>query len=250
MNLSEARILVTGGGRGIGRHLVTALAPQSGGVVVFDNDPGFVADFDDPPSNVWAQLCDVSSPDSVSAAFREIDTRGWLPNVVVNNAGLIHSAPLVNVLSRGSDRRHSVSDWRRVLDVNLSSVFYVTAEWADRMLARRQKGVAIAISSISANGNAGQTAYSAAKAGVNALAATWAKELGAFGLRFAAIAPGFIDTPSTHAALSESTLTSLKARIPMRRLGTLEDIERATRFVIESEYVNGAVIEVDGGLRI
>jgi 3-oxoacyl-[acyl-carrier protein] reductase len=99
------------------------------------------------------------------------------PDVLINNAGIIHSEPLVNMLSRGG-RVHSRESWRRVMSADLDSVFYVTSHVVDRMLVKRSKGVVISISSISANGNPGQSAYSAAKAGVNALTRTWAKELG------------------------------------------------------------------------
>ena len=118
------------------------------------------------------------------------------------------------------------------------------------MIARRCKGVVISISSISASGNPGQSAYSAAKAGVNALTRTWAKELGALGLRFAAIAPGFLDTDSTRSALSEAILTRLQQQIPLRRLGAPETIYQSARQIVENDYITGTVLEVDGGLSI
>lgn len=167
--------------------------------------------------------------------------------MLVNNAGVIHSEPLVNLLSRG-DKVHSREAWRRVIATDLDSVFFVTSRVVERMLAKRIKGVVISISSIAAGGNAGQSAYAAAKAGVNALTCTWAKELGAMGLRFVAIAPGFFDTPSTRAALSEAVLTRLQQQIPLRRLGELESLYLAVRHAIENDYLTGTVLEVDGGL--
>jgi 3-oxoacyl-[acyl-carrier protein] reductase len=118
------------------------------------------------------------------------------------------------------------------------------------MLIKRTKGVVVSVSSISARGNAGQSAYAAAKAGVNALTVTWAKELGPMGLRFVAIAPGFIDTPSTRDALSDAILAKLKLKVPLRRLGDLESVYLAVAYAIENNYVNGTVLEVDGGLVI
>jgi 3-oxoacyl-[acyl-carrier protein] reductase len=118
------------------------------------------------------------------------------------------------------------------------------------MLRRRKKGVVINLSSISAHGNPGQSAYSAAKAGVNALTRTWAKELGGFGIRFVSIAPGFLDTASTRAALSEPILSRLQEQIPLRRLGEVEHIYQTVRFIIENDYVNGTVLEIDGGLTV
>jgi 3-oxoacyl-[acyl-carrier protein] reductase len=168
---------------------------------------------------------------------------------LINNAGIIHSEPLVNILSR-NDRVHSGDTWRKVMSADLDSVFFVTRRVVDQMLATRRKGIVISISSICAKGNPGQSAYSAAKAGVNALTQTWAKELGGMGLRFAAIAPGFIDTPSTRISLSESALARLQQQIPLRRLGDLESIFLAARHIIENDYLTGTVLEVDGGLVI
>ena len=136
------------------------------------------------------------------------------------------------------------------METDLDSVFFVTSRVVEHMISRRSKGIVISVSSISANGNAGQSAYSAAKAGVNALTKTWAKELGPLGFRFAAIAPGFLDTISTRAALSESILDRLRQQIPLRRFGDVENIFQTARFIVENDYVNGAVLEIDGGLVI
>ena len=106
----------------------------------------------------------------------------------------------------------------------------------------------INISSISASGNAGQTAYSAAKAGVEAMTRVWSKELGVFGIRVAAVAPGFIDTESTRKALNEQKLRELSGRIPLRRLGRETNVAGAVLAIIENDYISGAVIPVDGGM--
>lgn len=250
MNIGGACVLVTGGGSGIGRALVDRLVEEGAQVCVLELDPARCADLvETSGGRVKAWGCDVSDPDAVDAALQAMFDAGYNPDVLINNAGIIHSEPLVNLLSRG-DKVHSRASWRRVMSADLDSVFYVTSRVVDNMLARRCKGVVISISSISANGNAGQSAYSAAKAGVNALTRTWAKELGAFGLRFAAIAPGFIDTPSTRAALSEAAVTRLQQQIPLRRLGGLESIHQAVCHIIENDYLTGTVLEIDGGLVI
>jgi 3-oxoacyl-[acyl-carrier protein] reductase len=116
------------------------------------------------------------------------------------------------------------------------------------MLRRRAAGVVVSVSSVAAAGNAGQSAYAAAKAGVDALTRTWAKELGPMGLRFVSIAPGFLDTPSTHAALGEAHVARLKQAVPLRRLGSTDDVFAALRHAVESDYLTGTVLEVDGGL--
>lgn len=248
MLIAGSRVLVTGGGSGIGRYLVERLDAESAEVCVLEVDAARCAELCEAFGGwIKAWACDVADPAAVDTTLQAIFDSGFEPNVLINNAGIIHSEPLVNMLSRG-ERVHSRESWRRVMATDLDSVFYVTSRIVDRMLAKRIKGVVISISSISANGNPGQSAYSAAKAGVNALTRTWAKELGGLGLRFAAIAPGFIDTPSTRAALSEAALTRLQQQIPLRRLGELESIYLAARHIIENDYLTGTVLEVDGGL--
>jgi 3-oxoacyl-[acyl-carrier protein] reductase len=251
MNLADVNVVVTGGGRGIGRYLVDRLQQDAARIAVLERDPALCDELlqNAPRGNVIARACDVSDAVSVDRCLAEIFETGFTPDVLINNAGIIHSEPLVNLLKK-SDRVHSRESWHSVMRTNLDSVFFVTSRVVERMIESRRKGVVISVSSIAARGNAGQTAYSASKAGVNALTRTWAKELGPLGLRFAAIAPGFMDTVSTHDALSEATVQKLKQQIPLRRLGGVEHIYLAIRHVIENDYVSGTVLDVDGGLTL
>ncbi|MCL4127296.1 UNVERIFIED_CONTAM: hypothetical protein GTU68_056681 [Idotea baltica] len=116
------------------------------------------------------------------------------------------------------------------------------------MIMTRTKGVIINISSISARGNAGQSAYSAAKAGLESMTVVWAKELGSFGIRCVAVAPGFMNTESTNDAVTQEVLDHVKKETPIRRLGKAEDIADAVKFVIQSDYMNGKTLQIDGGL--
>ncbi|MEN3297462.1 MAG: 3-oxoacyl-[acyl-carrier protein] reductase [Burkholderiales bacterium] len=243
-------MLVTGGGQGIGRQLVEGFVRDGAVVGVFERDPDLCMNLSTSFEGcvlVWP--CDVSNAEAVDAAVAGAKKDGFEPDVLVNNAGVIHSEPLVNFTAR-DERVHSRQTWRDVMAADLDSVFFVTSRIVDGMIARRCKGVVISISSIAAAGNPGQSAYSAAKAGVNALTCTWAKELGALGLRFAAIAPGFFDTPSTRAAVSESILARLQQQIPLRKLGNPEAIYLAARQIVENDYLTGTVLEVDGGLTL
>lgn len=250
MKLAGSRVLLTGGGRGIGRHLVERLVEQEAELFVLDRDTQacdeLLRQFG---GRVHVHAADLSEAASAAAAVQAVSDSGFDPDVLINNAGIIHSEPLVNVLSR-DERVHSRENWRRVMAIDLDAVFYVTSLVVDGMLKARRKGVVVSISSIAAAGNAGQSAYAAAKAGVNALTMTWAKELGPLGMRFVAVAPGFIDTPSTRAALSEAQLAKLQQQVPLRRLGTVEAIFQAVSQAIENDYLSGTVLEVDGGLVI
>lgn len=250
MNIAGTKVLVTGGGRGIGRQLVEGFVRDGAVVGVFERDHDLCAELRAAfEGRVQAWQCDVSDADAVDAAVAAAAQDGFEPDVLINNAGVIHSEPLVNFTARG-ERVHSRQTWRNVIAADLDSVFFVTSRVVDRMIARRCKGVVVSVSSIAAAGNPGQSAYSAAKAGVNALTSTWAKELGALGLRFAAIAPGFLDTPSTRAALSENILARLQQQIPLRKLGNPEAIYLAARQIVENDYLTGTVLEVDGGLTL
>jgi 3-oxoacyl-[acyl-carrier protein] reductase len=250
MNLKQSRVLITGGGSGLGLAMVRGFLRDGATLGVLEkNDRAREMLERDFRGQVKVWQCDVSDVTQVERAMAAISDEEFSPNVLINNAGIIHSEPLINTLKK-EGRRHSVENWRGVLSANLDSVFYVTSSVVDQMLQKRVKGVVISISSISASGNPGQTAYSASKAGVNALTRTWAKELGGFGIRFAAIAPGFFETESSAAALGEKGLAAIKSRVPLRSLGSADDIYLAARSIVENQYVNGAVFSIDGGLTL
>lgn len=248
MILDGASVIVTGGAAGIGLGIAEALIGRGARPILVDCDapalaaarerlqcPGYVADVTVP-----------EQVDDVVAAICETD---GVPQGLVNNAGLISSMPLLNLFNR-SEPRHPVELWERVIAANLTSVFLMTRAVADRMARKRIRGAVVSISSISARGNAGQTAYAAAKAGVEAMTLVWARELGALGLRFVAVAPGFIDTPSTHAALAVEKLDEVKHRTPLHRLGTAAEVGKAVVYAFENDMVTGTVLQVDGGLTL
>ncbi len=248
MKIGGSTILVTGGGRGLGRYFVEHFLVAGAKLVVLESNEELCMElrtaFRD---SLQAFNCDVSDPDQVERVFEKIKELGIKIDVLVNNAGIIHNELLVNLASR-SQRVHSRETWRRVMSVDLDSVFYVTSCAVDQMLANRKKGIVLSISSIAAQGNAGQTAYSAAKAAVIAMSNTWSKELGALGLRFVTVSPGFIDVPSTRAALNDASIAKLQQQTSLRKLGTEESVYQALCYAIENDFVTGTNLEVDGGL--
>ena len=237
--------IVTGGAGHLGAAIVRALVARGWRVTVLDH-PGPALDAIGAEPDVTALPCDLADAAATDGAFDIAWAGGPVP-VLVNAVGRIHSAPLVNPLAR---RRHSAEEWRATLEANLTTVFLATAAQADRMVASRTRGVVVSLSSVAAAGNAGQSAYAAAKAGVNAATLAWAKELGPLGIRFVAVAPGFIDTPSTRAALAESVLKEWQRRIPLRRLGLAEEVAAAVLFAVDNGHLSGKVLEIDGGLTI
>ena len=244
--MPEKRLaIVTGGAGGIGLGIADALTDAGFKVVVFDISEERLAALDG--TRLTGIRVDVTSETEVVAAVGEVIHRFGTIHVLVNNAGTIYNEPLINIMNR-EHPRHSFETFRKNIDINLNAAFLVGSVVAEQMALTRTPGVIINISSISASGNAGQTAYSAAKAGVEAMTRVWSKELGVFGIRVAAVAPGFIDTESTRKALNEQKLRDLSGRIPLRRLGRETNVAGAVLAIIENDYINGAVIPVDGGM--
>ena len=249
MNLDGKVVIVTGAAGCLGRVIGEALAAQGCTVVAWDRDRDALAALAEQQPGWTCTACDLVDPDQVAQAVAQAVERHGRVDALVNNAGLIHNGLLFNVMS-GAQRRHALDDWRRVLDANLTSAFVATSHVVEQMALSRTRGVIVNISSIAAQGNAGQSAYAAAKAGLNALTVTWARELGALGIRVVAIAPGFVDTPSTHAALSENVIGDLKKRTALRRLVAPGSIAEAVAFALRNDDLTGMVLPLDGGLRI
>ena len=247
MDLSGKHVIVTGGVKGLGRAMVEKLVARSAVVTVFDVDVDGFASLQD--ANVHCVACDVSNYEQVTAAVEQFFNEHGAPDVLINNAGILYSEPLIRIAETGL-QQHDHETWDRVLRTNLSSVFYMTSSVVAKMVATRTKGVVVNIGSVSAAGNPGASAYSAAKAGVHALTHAWARELGPMGIRVIAVAPGFMDTDSAHAATSEAALRETIKRVPLRRLGKTAEVADAVVAVIENDFFNGKVFELDGGLVI
>ena len=245
--LKGKNILVTGGANGIGRVLVNNLVKEGSNVGVIDLDEKGLNDLKKNYKNITTFCCDITDEESVRKVIENFHSNSNTIDVLVNNAGVLYSAPLVNFHSNGI-QMHDFNDWRKIIEVNLNSVFYVSCNVISKMIGDRTKGVIVNISSISAAGNSGQSAYSAAKAGVNSLTATWAKELSPLGIRVVGVSPGFSDTNSTKTALNETIIKKIKKEIPLKRLADPQEIVEAILFGIKNDYMNGKVIEIDGGL--
>jgi len=249
MDVKDKKVIVTGGASGIGRCLAEKLANEKAVVGVFDINKAALSKLEKAIPNIYCRVCDVSDPGQVEEAVDDFYTRFGVIDILVNNAGIIHNALLVNI-KKDASVRHDIDMWDKVIATNLSSVFYVTTHIVRKMLMKRTKGVIINVSSISAAGNLGQSAYSAAKAGVSALTVTWAKELSLFGVRVAGIAPGFTKTGATIQSMTEDVLDDWISKTPLRRLANPEEIADGILFIIRNDFLSGRVLELDGGLRI
>ncbi len=185
----------------------------------------------------------------VEALFGEIATDFEALNGLVANAGITRDALTLKYKDGVQVSKMSLEKWQAVIDVNLTGVFLCGREAAAKMIELDCPGVIINISSISRAGNMGQLNYSATKAGVAAMAVVWAKEFARYGIRAAAIAPGFIGTEMVMAMKPEAR-EKLTSGIPLRRMGDPDEIARTVQFILENDYVTGRCFDVDGGLRL
>lgn len=250
MSEKKQNILITGSSGNLGSFMCREFLSDGHWVTGIDLNDQPSSHIDTNQHDLWRFLaCDLADSTQVQTVLDEAHSARGAFNLVVNNVGLIYNAPLFS-FQNGKLQIHDFEAWNKVLSVTLSAGFYVTALCAQKMAATMRPGVIVNISSICAAGNAGQVAYSAAKAGVNAMTLALAKELGPLGIRIAAISPGFFDTPSTHANLDEGKVTHIRKSVPLRKLGQPKHIMSAIKFILENDYFHGKVLELDGGLTI
>ncbi|MEX1994985.1 MAG: SDR family oxidoreductase [Steroidobacteraceae bacterium] len=253
MQLSSKVVAVTGAGRGIGRSIALAFARAGADIAALDLN---AAELEETCSQCRAlgtrarpYLANVVDEAQVIKSFDAVVAELGRLDVLVNNAGITRDALLVKVQDGEVVSKMSLAQWQAVVDVNLTGVFLCGREAAARMIKLSHGGLIINISSISREGNPGQTNYSATKAGVAAMTVVWAKELARYGIRCAAIAPGFCATEIL-AAMKPEMVERVKAAVPLHRLGEPSEIAATAVFIAENDFVTGRVIEVDGGLRL
>ena len=235
--------IVTGGSRGIGRACALELARAGYDIAI--NYAGnseaaekTVADIKALGVDAAAYKFDVSNKEQVDKGISEILEKFGRIDVLVNNAGITRD---------GLFMRMSAENWDAVINTNLSSAFYVSQPVVKVMMKQRSGAIVNMSSVVGVSGNAGQANYSAAKAGLIGLTKTLAKELGSRGIRVNAVAPGFINTDMT----KDLDTSKFLDFISLKRLGEVEDIAKAVKFLaVDTDYVTGQVLEVDGGLII
>lgn len=253
MDLNGKVIAITGGGQGLGRSMALVLAAKGAQLALLDLNQDkldeTVALCKQAGGNAHAYITNVANEEQVITTFDQIVADFGTLHGVINNAGVLRDGLLLKAKEGEIVKKMSLAEWQTVIDVNLTGVFLCGREAAERMIKLGTDGVIINISSISKAGNMGQSNYSAAKAGVAAMAVTWAKELARYGIRAAAIAPGFIATDMV-ASMKPEALDKMTAGIPLKRLGLPEEIGHTCAYIFENDYFTGRVIEMDGGLRI
>ncbi|MBU3968197.1 MAG: 3-oxoacyl-ACP reductase FabG [Euryarchaeota archaeon] len=245
MRLENKVAIITGAGSGIGKETALLFAKEGARVIVADMNEiageETVAQINKNGEGFFVKL-DVSNREQAKQMVKITLEKYGKVDVLINNAGIVQDA----FLSKMTEEQ-----WDKVIDVNLKGVFNC-AQAVVEVMMNQGSGVIINTSSIvGLNGNVGQVNYAATKAGLIGMTKTLAKELGKKGIRVNAVAPGFIATPMT-SNVPEKILEMMKEKTPLRRLGEAKDVAYAYLYLAsdEANFVNGAVLCVDGGLII
>jgi len=242
MTFEGSVALVTGASRGIGAAVAAAFAEHGARVVgtaTSADGAALIAGRLEGTAG-RGEVVDVADGASVQALFQRLEDNGLTPDIVVNNAGITRD----NLLARMKDE-----EWDSVIETDLSSLFRVCKAAARPMMKARRGRVVNIGSVVGAMGNAGQSNYAAAKAGMVGFTRALARELGGRGITVNAVAPGFIDTDMTR-ALGEAQRDALLTQIPLKRLGEPADVAAAVLFLCSpaAEYITGATLHVNGGM--
>lgn len=246
MRLKDKISIITGGARGIGLATAEKFAAEGAKVAVCDVDAAAVEEAVRAISGQGGEAVgftvDITKKDEVEAMVNSIMGKWGRIDVLVNNAGIIQDGQL-----------HKMTDeqFDKVIDVNLKGTYRCAKAVVDIMINQKSGVIINASSIVGIYGNFGQTNYAATKFGVIGMVKSWAKELGRKGIRTAAVCPGFIATPIL-APMPEKVIKAMEEKVPLGRLGRPEEIANVYAFLAsdEASYINGAVIEVSGGVVI
>jgi len=248
MGLSGKVALITGSARGIGKAIALELANHGANIVINDILPKIemdktVEEVKQIGNNVLGIRADITSFDEVENMIKEIVNQFGKIDILVNNAGITRDSLLI---------RMKEEDWDAVIRINLKGTFNCSKAVAKYMMRQKSNDKIVNIASvIGLVGNIGQANYSASKAGIIGLTKSIAKEFASRNINVNAIAPGFIETDMTK-KLPEKIRKDLQQQIPLKRLGTVEDVAKVVYFLVSdaANYITGQVINVDGGMVI
>ncbi len=244
MTLENEIAFVSGASRGIGKEIALELGRQGAKVVgtaTSEDGAGKISAYlKEAGIEGMGVMMDVTDSASIDAALKQVEASFGAPSVLINNAGITRD----NLLMRMKD-----AEWEEIINTNLNSIFRLTKACL-RPMSKAKKGRIISIASVvGVSGNAGQTNYAAAKAGVIGFSKSLAREVGSRGITVNVVAPGFIDTDMTR-ALPEAQREALLGQIPLARLGDPVEIAQAVAFLASpgAGYITGETLHVNGGM--
>ena len=246
MRLAGKVAIIPGAGRGIGYATAMKFGREGATVITCDINADQAQqaahDVAEAGGEAMGFQIDVRDPDSLTTMVRQVVARYGRIDCLVNNAGIVQDSTLKNMTEEQFDS---------VIEINLKGVYNCTKAVVDVMLKQSSGVILNASSIVGLYGNFGQTNYAASKFGVIGMVKTWARELGRKGIRANAVCPGFVSTPIL-GKIPEKVLKALEERVPLGRLAYPEEIANTFAFLAsdEASYINGAVIEVSGGLTL
>lgn len=250
MNLQDKTVVITGGAQGLGLEMARMCAAEGAKLALIDmNNEQLAAAAAELSAltQVQTYVANVADEAQVEATFAQIDQDFAGIHGLINNAGILRDGLLLKVKDGELVAKMPLQQFQSVIDVNLTGVFLCGREAAAIMVKRGTQGVIINMSSVARAGNMGQTNYAASKAGVVAMTVTWARELGRYGIRVGAIAPGVIRTAMTDAMKPEAR-ERLEKMKPVGRLGEAAEIAHTAKYIFENDFFTGRVVEIDGGI--
>ncbi len=251
MNVNGKTIVITGGAQGLGLAMAKSFAQKGANLALIDMQQDALDDAKQSlgtvTGNVRTYVANVTNEQEVVDTFAKINEDFSGIHGLINNAGILRDGLFIKAKEGKVVSKMSLEQFQSVIDVNLTGVFLCGREAAEHMINNAEPGVIINMSSVARAGNIGQTNYSASKAGVVAMTTTWARELGRYGIRVGAIAPGVIRTAMTDAMKPEAKERLVKMK-PVGRLGDAEEIAHSANYIFENDFFTGRVIEIDGGI--
>ncbi len=250
MDFSEKVAIVTGGANGIGAATVRRFVELGAKVAIWDmSAEAGNALAEELGESVSFQAVNVTVGEAVAAAVEAVVAQWGRVDILVNNAGITRDGQLVKYKEGQVQKTMSDADFDAVVDVNLKGVFVCTRAVIPHMIEQSGGVILSAASVVGLYGNFGQTNYVATKAGVIGMTKVWARELGKYGIRANAVAPGFIATDML-GTIPQKVLDRMVAQTPLKRLGQPEDIANAYAFLASDEgaFISGHVLSVDGGV--
>lgn len=232
------KILITGGNGSIGRAAALHLSKKNT-VFILDKIKK------KKEKNIYDFQVNLSNFNSVKKILNKITSDKKQIDVVINCVGNINNFSLINLNKKLLKKNYL--NFKKVIQDHLFTVYLINMLVINQNFTQKKKCIIINFSSISSQGNPGQSAYSSAKGAINSLTKTMAKELGPFGFKTNCISPGFINTQSTKKSLNNDYLQKVKGKISLQKLGKEKDIIQTIDFIIKNDYLNGSILTVDGG---
>ena len=247
---TQKGVIITGCLGGIGKSIVKELKNNTPyySVIGIDMVPNPRKETINNIDNYF--YCDLEKTEDIYEIMEKIFLNNSNISHLINNAGIMNNDVVIQMNWGKNTVNDLLEKWKKTININLTSCYVLSLCFSNNLFKKRTRGSIINISSISSNGNPGQSSYSSSKGALRSLSKTLSKELGPLGIRSNVIIPGFIETKAGAQALPEKILRKRVSQTPLKRLGMPEEVSKLVRHLIENEFLNGSEINLDGGLSL